>query len=598
MSVNQKLHQAELRDEIAQQKYFLSRVLQEITSSATPPGVAGMVDDNASMQVPSSLVTWSPTACAIEEKEYMRGVEQRIYDAPSLGLALPKPLECKTDTATGFYVGAQQLATISCDLHCICVCHKERRMRTPQALNSFIGALFVSYSGLPMLMQGCNQPSCNARSRPLVYVNYVFPQWVLARMMSLVATMHPSGPIATIKVQRTVPSEAELFTFAKLGNIEGLVNLFKDGRASPNDVHYISGVTALHFAVAFQRISACKLLLQAGADPFLCSNKGGASAADKAWSRIFSNTLSPEGEREIRLMFSQAETMERRNFTTLHRIILGLCDKPLEEELRLSTAEVNARDCLGRTALSLAAEKGNTESVSLLLAAGAHPSTTANSGTTALCYAARTSDLTCVSLLIAAGAEVRSKTDWDQTALHYAAAHSTDRRNAQLLLEAGADANAVDRDGRTPLGFTPIPNHLEIAACLLEYGAHVRSIDETMIDPLSLSIETRRYQLVDLFITHGFDPTTPLPKSQTLLHIIAAFGDQKMMKLFQRVPFSCVDMNKANDDGFTALALLRRREDFSSALFSAFSYFISAEAPMGQETLDEMDVWEDAAEFW
>ena len=58
--------------------------------------------------------------------------------------------------------------------------------------------------------------------------------------------------------------------------------------------------------------------------------------------------------------------------------------------------------------------------------------------------------------------QVRSKTDWNQTALHYAAVHSTDKRNARLFLEAGADLNAIDRDGRALLAFVPIPSDLEM----------------------------------------------------------------------------------------------------------------------------------------
>ena len=53
-----------------------------------------------------------------------------------------------------------------------------------------------------------------------------------------------------------------------------------------------------------------------------------------------------------------------------------------------------------------------------------------------------------------------------------------------------------------------------------------------MIDPLCLNIEAKRYRLVILFITHGFDLTTPLPNNQTLMHVLATFGDLKMMKLF------------------------------------------------------------------
>ena len=118
--------------------------------------------------------------------------------------------------------------------------------------------------------------------------------------------------MAALRIQRTVPADAELFTFAKLGNTEGLAELFKSGRLSPNDVHYLNSVTALHFAVASQCFSVDKLLLQAGTDPLLCSNTGGSSGADKTWSRIFFRFLPLEGERELRLMFSRSEAMERR----------------------------------------------------------------------------------------------------------------------------------------------------------------------------------------------------------------------------------------------------------------------------------------------
>ena len=595
ISADQKLLQTELRDGLLQQNDCLSKILIQLASFASQRVFAEDIHDGEATLIPS-LSRSSTLTESVVDRGLPPGDDRKKDNASPLAKGHCSLRESEKDTAIGVCVRAKHFSSISCELRCICICHKERRMRTPQALDCLIGTLFVGYSGLPIFMQECNQQSCRSRSRPLAYVNYVFPHWFLARMVSFVGTMHTSGPMAALRIQRTVPADAELFTFAKLGNTEGLADLFKSGRASPNDVHYLSGVTALHFAVAFQRFSVCRLLLQAGADPFLCSNRGGSSGADKAWSRIFSRSLPPEGERELRLMFSRSETMERRNFSVLHRIILGLCDKSLREELLASTAEVNAQDSLGRTPLSLAAEIGDADSVSLLLASGAEPSTTANSGSTALCYAARTSDPACVSLLIDAGANIRSKTDWNQTALHYAAAHSTDKRNAQLLLEAGADPNAVDRDGRTPLGFVPIPNHLEIAECLLNYGAHIRCLHHYMIDPLSLSIEAKRHRLVDLFINHGFDVNTPLSKNQTLLHMIATFGDERMMDLFKRVRLCGVDVDQRNADGFTALDVLRRRNDCSSKLLTAFSALIAQETHAPEDAQNKVDVWEDAVE--
>ena len=598
ISADQKLFQTEMRNGLIPQSDHVSKILVQLASFASQREFAEAIDDDESILVPS-LTRRPNLAASVDYKEYMLGGEDLKTDtASSLPMLYDNRAEGRNSTANGFCIRTKHFSNVSCGHCCICVCHKDRRMRTPQVLDKFIGTLFVGYSGLPVFIQECNQQSCHSRSRPLAYVNYVFPQWFLARMVSFVGTMHASGPMATLRIQRTIPANAELFTFAKLGKTEELANLFKSGRASPNDVHYVSGVTALHFAVAFQRFSACKLLLQAGADPFLCSNGGGSSSADKAWSRIFSRSLPPEGERELRLMFSQSETMERRNLSVLHKIILGLCDKPLRKELQASTAEVNGQDSLGRTPLSLAAERGDSESVSLLLSSGAEPSTAAHSGSTALCYAARTSDPTCVSLLLNAGAEVRSKTNWDQTALHYAAAHGTDKRNAQLLLKAGADPNAVDCDGRTPLGFTPIAGHLEVAECLLKHGAHVRSLRNTTLDPLCLSIQARRHRLVDLFIAHGFVVNTPLPKNRTLLHVLATFGDEQMIKTFERVQLLGVDVDQTDEEGYTALDILRRRDDCSSRLLAAFLGLTVNKSPTPEDWQKEMDVWEDAVEVF
>ena len=403
--------------------------------------------------------------------------------------------------------------------------------------------------------------------------------------------------VTGLELQRTVPSNAEIFTCSKLGNIKRLTELFTRRLASPNDVHYESGVTAMHFAVSHQRFDVCELLLQAGADPFLCGRGGRASGADKAWSRIFSNSLSPESERTLRLLFSKAETLERRGFTVLHQIILGLVEGSLQAELRNSTAEVNAQDSLGRTPTSLAAERGDSESVSTLLKHGADACIAAFSGSTPLCYAAQASDPSCIKLLLGAGAEVNSKTDWDQTALHYAAAHNSNRLNTELLLRAGADPDAVDKDGRTPLGFTPIPNHVDVAACLVEHGALIRSANPKELDPLILSIEARRHELVELFISLGSRIDVSMPMNNTLLHTIAAHADEEMMRLFSRVDFHGVSAGQKDDAGYAPIDLLRQRADLTEGIVSAFSTLISStkqDESKYENTV--VTVWEDACE--
>jgi hypothetical protein len=78
-------------------------------------------------------------------------------------------------------------------------------------------------------------------------MTYFFPKWFLERMVSLVVASTPmAGPVVSLKTQRTVPGDADIFLYAKLGYVDRMRALIDQGHASPHDVHYDSGVSALH----------------------------------------------------------------------------------------------------------------------------------------------------------------------------------------------------------------------------------------------------------------------------------------------------------------------------------------------------------------
>ena len=134
-----------------------------------------------------------------------------------------------------------------CTPWCSCICHTESRYRSPRFFDQVLGTLFVGYSGSPVGRQQCNEKSCHLQSQPMSYVTYYFPQWFLSRVVTLTMTNTPlAGPVASLKVRRTIPGDAEIFTQAKSGSASDMKALFEKGLASPHDVHYDSGVTALH----------------------------------------------------------------------------------------------------------------------------------------------------------------------------------------------------------------------------------------------------------------------------------------------------------------------------------------------------------------
>ena len=116
-------------------------------------------------------------------------------------------------------------------------------------------------------------------------------------------------------------------------------------------------------------------------------------------------------EQALHAMFSETECIERRAFTVLHKIVLGLLPNDLEQQLLGSTASINVRDVSGRTALSLVVVRGNVHAVKTLLRYGADTSIASNSREAPLHSAASTVEPECLHDLVAASADVNALTN-------------------------------------------------------------------------------------------------------------------------------------------------------------------------------------------
>jgi len=147
---------------------------------------------------------------------------------------------------------------------------------------------------------------------------------------------------------------------------------------------------------------------------------------------------------------------------------LHLASRPdLAQFLLDHSANVNALDAWGATALHFASFHGHIAVGMLLLEHGANVSAQTNDGWTPLHNAARGGHLEVVQLLLDHGADANAKKEDHWAALHLAALDGN-RQVVEVLLNRGADPHARTYNDATPFRCASTQKHTQIMQLLSE----------------------------------------------------------------------------------------------------------------------------------
>ncbi len=260
--------------------------------------------------------------------------------------------------------------------------------------------------------------------------------------------------------------------------------------------------TVLMRATQLGHLEAVRLLVNAGANVNIVNKDGGTAMSMAAWA----------GEQHIVEYLSSFCSSEEREYAA-QVLPLGIRKKQRRED-KFTTAfieavyssnfeaiqtaiangvNVNAFSEQGETALYIAAQRGDVETIRILLQAGADCEIRdENNEWTPLMEAARSGEVEIITTLIDAGADVNAKTEKDGfTALMIAIAchvpnlpsfgfptKAQPLPTVQLLIERGADLEAQDKFGNTALAIATVRDTTDIVEILTKAGASAVGLEK------------------------------------------------------------------------------------------------------------------------
>ena len=150
-------------------------------------------------------------------------------------------------------------------------------------------------------------------------------------------------------------------------------------------------------------------------------------------------------------------------------------------------------------------------------------------------------------MLLARGAEIEARDREGNTPLYWAAWHGAGPV-VDVLLAHRAEVDARNQSGWSPLMAAAAGGHTAVVSALLARGADVEVRDKEGFGPLQSAVERGRVETVELLLAHGADPAALVADGRSALHLAAAGGYAHMIAVLLRhhVPVDLPDRMTGN----------------------------------------------------
>ncbi len=233
-------------------------------------------------------------------------------------------------------------------------------------------------------------------------------------------------------------------------------------------------------------------------------------------------------EAATELLLAKGARTDARNNRGQTPLMIAVGKRRVEvvQALLRSHADPNVADNLGLVALRYAAYDADKELCEMLLAAGAMIDARNGAGRTLAHGLAERGDEELLEFFLGRGADVNARDKAGRTPIRFVLSENfsgTDRlKVAGVLSKRRADLKIRDiNDGAVLHDLARLPKDestAELAALLLDNGAEVDAVDKNGNTPLWFAILKPNLLLINILLAHHADPNLPDAKGRTLLH--------------------------------------------------------------------------------
>ncbi|KAM5141091.1 fibronectin type 3 and ankyrin repeat domains protein 1 [Mantella aurantiaca] len=242
-----------------------------------------------------------------------------------------------------------------------------------------------------------------------------------------------------------------------------------------------------------------------------------------------------DGECAYSPLVSVSTTREPMNGEHLHRAVNMNDEGAVMNILQSGHVKVDIPDKLGFTPLMVTAQRGYLSLVKLLVEYGADIDKKNGSGKDSMMLACFSGHLDVVQCLREQGASWESRDKSGCTAMHWAA-DGGHVKVIQWMIDDGCEVDARDRHLHwTPLmRVSAVTGNTDIAHCLISAGAEVNAKDRDGKSPLMVAALNNHEDLVRLLIESGADCSITNEYGISITEMAKAFNRQNVELILEK----------------------------------------------------------------